>query len=134
MNEEVLYRFDSHNVSRGVDMFDDPLPDYSIRVALYKYPIVKRTPKGAWIESFSNPSGKRFILLTARKQFASETVDKAKECFIARKKRYIHILSARIEDAENALKQMEIYHDRYSNNRTKTLSTRAASRPTQSHA
>lgn len=108
---EYLYRYESHNVSLGIDQFDEPIPGHSVSIHLHKYKIIKRTPKGAWIPkyswSFDSDTEKRFVLLTARKQFASETIEKAKECFIARKKKYIRILESRISDANIAITKVE---------------------------
>ena len=107
IGDNFLYRYDSCAVSIGLDEYDDPYPEHRIRIILNKYPIIKRTDKGAWIQYHSYDRNKKFVLLTAKKQFASETEEKAKECFIARKKRYIRILRSRLEDAEDAIKIIE---------------------------
>ena len=106
---DVLYRFDSHNVSNGVDMFDDPLPGHTVVVNIEKHVVIRRTPKGAWISSFSHYKGERFILLTARKQFASNTIKEAKNQFIFRKRKYISILEDKINDTEIALIKIETW-------------------------
>ena len=104
---DVLYRFDSHNVSNGVDMFDDPLPGHTVVINIEKHVVIRRTPKGAWISSFSHYKGERFILLTARKQFASNTIKEAKNQFIFRKRKYIQILNSKIDDTEISLRKVE---------------------------
>lgn len=109
---EVLYRYEDRTYSRGVNEFDDPLPGYTLRVELYEYPIVKRTPKGAWIYTglcFPMPldledrKEQRFVCLTRRKKYACETKEDAMESFRARKQRQISILRAQLQHAKNAL-------------------------------
>lgn len=71
-------------------------------VLLERYPIVRRTPKGAWIElapGYDHLNIKpelKFVLNDARKRFAHETLDGAKESFLARKRRQLSILHNRI--------------------------------------
>lgn len=104
---EYLYRYDYTLVSLGLDQFDEPYPGHSIRLTITKYRIIKRTPQGAWIDtgySWAKPQTKKFVLLTAKKQFASETEERAKEAFIARKYFQLGIYKSKIKDIEQALK------------------------------
>lgn len=103
--QEVLYRFQEGRYSNGVDEWDNPYPGYTLRVRLIEYPIIKRTPKGAWIKPFMEP--RKFVLLTARKKFACATVEEALESFKARKNIYISILLSRVHMAEEAIKLAE---------------------------
>lgn len=114
---EVLYRYEDVHYSAGVDQFDNPLPGGRIRVELREYPVLKRTPKGAWIkecwkwsammpfpgEETRQDRGERFVLLTARKRFAAETKEQALDDYKARKRRQIRILKARLLSIEAAL-------------------------------
>lgn len=61
------------------------------------FQILKKTPKGVWIEDWRRVGGKRFVLLSAHKQFACETKEKALESFLARKKRQGAILRGQLE-------------------------------------
>ena len=106
---DVLYRFESYNVPNGIDMFDDPIPGHTVVIDYQKHDVIRRTPKGAWISSFSHYKGERFVLLTARKQFASNTIKEAKNQFVFRKRKYIQILNSKIDDTEIALIKVEAY-------------------------
>jgi len=109
MTTEYLYRFESHNSSLGVDQFDDPIPGHSVVLHLYKHEVLKWTPKGAWISKWNFGDEKKFVLLTARKQFASKTVKEAKQQFIHRKHKYISILQSKIDDTVSALHKIARY-------------------------
>lgn len=115
-SEDKLYRYEEVHYSAGVDEFDNPLPGGVVIVELREYPILARTAKGAWISTslwvsalFSDEKtrrerGERFVLLTARKRFASETREQALDDYRARKHRQIEILKARTRIAELALR------------------------------
>jgi hypothetical protein len=72
----------------------------------YRFKILKRTPKGAWINSFE---GKRFVLLTAAKQYASSTQAEAVNQLRSRKRWRIKILSRQLKDAKEDLALAEQY-------------------------
>jgi hypothetical protein len=98
-----------------------------VRLVLFEYLILKRTPKGAWILSSESwpwistiprgPDGQtvsldkktrreygiRFVLLAAHKRFAAQTKERALHDFIARKRRHILILKKDLRIAEMAL-------------------------------
>lgn len=98
-----LYRFDGVRYSAGVDEWGDPLPYKGRReIRCSAYPIIKRTMKGAWIYTYDG-GGKKFVNLTARKQFACLTKQLALESFIARKQRQIKILNSQLDDAKTFL-------------------------------
>jgi hypothetical protein len=65
-----------------------------------EYLVIGRTRKGAWIDVYGE---KKFVNLTARKKFACETVEEARESFKQRKRRQIGILSAQLEQAKKYL-------------------------------
>lgn len=71
-------------------------------VLLDAYPIVRRTPKGCWIEvapGYPKPKLK-FVLNDAVKRYAYETEDTAKTSFLRRKRRQLSILRNQIIDVE----------------------------------
>jgi hypothetical protein len=120
--EEYLYRYVEILYSTGTDQFDNPYPGSNLDLRLEKHRVLRRTPKGAWIEDDrgfprrveNSKDGtvkwikpERFVLLTARKQFASETKEKALESFRARKRRQLKILKSRAKVAEAALVHAE---------------------------
>lgn len=76
MDADVLYRYENHG-----DV-----------VILEQYPVVKRTPCGAWINVRSK---RRFILAGTFKKFACATEEDARVSFFARKARQLKILRAR---------------------------------------
>lgn len=98
--DEYLYRYVETFYSAGVDEFDNSLGPGRLSVELRKYGVIKRTPKGAWIDYYQ----KKFVLLTARKKFACNTEEEAKTAFIARKERQKKILMAQLRQCENALR------------------------------
>ena len=104
VTKEFLYRYEDYLVSAGVDEFDNPLGPPSVKVSLRKFSVIKKTPKGVWIDIFL---GKRFVLSSARKRYACQTVEEAKDSFIARKNRQIHILGNRIKHAEEAIEKVK---------------------------
>lgn len=107
--DDVLYRYEETYYSLGCDEYGDPYPGHTIKVHLNYYKVLKRTPKGAWIEYWKNPNGKKFVNLTARKKFACDNEEDAKESFIARKNRQIKILKSQLKNAREALAIMQDY-------------------------
>lgn len=71
-------------------------------VLLEEYRVVRRTPKGCWIQiapGYPKPKLK-FVLNDATKRYAYETTDAAKVSFLARKRVQLNILRNRVEDIE----------------------------------
>jgi len=100
--DEYLYRYEDATYSGGFDEYGDYIPGSSIlKVELREYGIIKRTPKGAWIDYYGD---KKFVLLTARKKFACNTIEEAKESFVARKNRQLQILEAQLNKCKSALR------------------------------
>lgn len=73
-------------------------------VYLHKYPLVKTTPKGAWVDAYG---ARRFVLLSARKRFAVPSIEEAKQSFIARKNAEIRHNQRRIDNAKEAIRRIE---------------------------
>lgn len=72
-----------------------------IDLVLHTFDVARRTPCGAWI--YTTGVDKRFVNLQAKKQFASETPERALDAFHARKRRQVCILRHRLKEAEAAL-------------------------------
>lgn len=92
----LLYRCEAKRYSYIIDADLDMYGTTPPRLEFREYPIIKRTPKGAWIDIYGK---KRFVLLTARKKFACDTREDAIRSFIARKERQIRILNRQLYDA-----------------------------------
>lgn len=91
----VLYRYDSDIGNRDVVLLDS-------------YQVVRRTPCGVWIQTAPGyPKPKlKFVLNDSRKRWAHETLDGAKESFLARKNRQLNILRNQIIDIEACVRAM----------------------------
>jgi hypothetical protein len=94
-----LIRCEARRYSVLLDQFDN-YGTSAPRLEVKRFPILRRTQRGAWIDVWGD---KRFVLLTARKQYASETEEEAKQQFIHRKRRQIKILASRLRDAKEDL-------------------------------
>lgn len=101
-----LYRYIDIRVA-DFSYFDDDYHGYHVELRLEKYRILKRTPQGAWIDMPWIRQERKFVLLTAYKQFACEGTTLALRSFIARKKRQIGIYGRRKADAQQALAHAE---------------------------
>ncbi len=55
---ETFYRFDTVRYSLGLDQFDEPLPGSRLEVRCSEFPVIKRTPKGAWIDDYGTRNGR----------------------------------------------------------------------------
>lgn len=110
LDEEIWYRFDyilSSNISIGVcaDIIYN-IPD--INITLSKYPVIKHTNKGVWLNVYGT---KRFVLNDSVKKFACPSKYLAKKSFLARKNRQVSILEKKlliIKEAILKIKQMDI--------------------------
>jgi hypothetical protein len=105
---KCLYRYESRaNATFAQDMCGEYTSHVLYRTTnlyLTEYRIIRETPKGVWIEFYDNPKKEKFVLLTARKQFACRTKQEALKSFIARKNKQIRILTAQLENAKEALR------------------------------
>lgn len=106
MTEAVYYRYEDFlQGSGGYDMQGEWEPGPSVlRVQVRTFDILKRTPKGAWI---NGPDGKQFICDNWFNKFANPTAEGARKDFIARKRRLIAIQERRIHDARLAIATAE---------------------------
>lgn len=99
---DKLYRYEEKVGTPGIETFDGFISIPDVRVLLQKHKTTKITPKGVWIDYFGV---KKFVLLTAHKQFACKTKQEALTSFIARKTRQLRILKAQVANTEVALSQ-----------------------------
>jgi phosphopentomutase len=122
---EYLYRLEFMLTSNGVDEYDEPYPGHGITLHMKRFDIIRRTPKGAWISRFFNwPVDRdKFVLLTARKQYASETEEKAVRQFLRRKERHRSILISQISDIDKAIALASNYKDKWNEKNISTRST-----------
>ena len=94
------YRYDDRRYAPPLNEYDEPMGQGRLEVLLTKFPVLKETPKGVWLDNFGS---KRFVLHSAYKRFADSDLDKAKASFIARKKRQGDIYRARARQADEAI-------------------------------
>lgn len=88
MEPTILYRCDAHSCGNQV------------YVALYSFPVTKRTASGYWIEVYGR---KRWVSATSKKRFAYPTREEAATSYKARKKRQIELLQADLNLARQCL-------------------------------
>lgn len=99
----VWYRIEDRRCA--VSGFDDDDWGSVLEVSLFKFKVLKETPRGAWLDF--GCGAKRFARIDARKRYACPTFEEAKASFRARKERQIAIYQSRITDAKSALYKME---------------------------
>jgi hypothetical protein len=97
---EILYRYDAVVTAPLLDEFENPMGRSGIALYLHRYRVIRHTPKGVWVKTGWGDKAKRYILLTARKRWASPTRQEAWESFIARKTRQQNILYNQMMQAE----------------------------------
>lgn len=95
-----LFRYEDIKYAPPLDEFENPIGEGRVAIRLYKFPVLKETPQGVWIDTGLE---KKWINLSARKKYACLTEEEAKESFIARKKRQIRILESQLNRAHSAL-------------------------------
>lgn len=77
-----------------------------VRLRHRTFAVIRHTPKGVWLDDvgfFSSLRGEKFVLKDARKRFACPTVREAMESLLARQQRRKRILSAQLQDTEEAI-------------------------------
>ena len=96
----VWYRVEAQLVSAGVDEFDNPLGPAQVYIYVRKYPVVKVTPKGVWLNVYGS---KRFVRQEVRKRFACPTEQEAHLSFIARAERRCRILESQLASTRRGI-------------------------------
>lgn len=104
MTVEFWYRYEDKRFAAPHDEFDNPIGGPVIEVHVFKFQVVKTTPKGVWLNVAEEC---RFVLRGATKRFACPTLDEAKASFVARKRKQIRIYQNRINLAEQAIRHLE---------------------------
>lgn len=100
MEQEVWYRFEDHTYSVVVDAEREELRT-SAEITLIRFPVLRKTPMGVWLNIGFIDEHKRFVLTKARKRFACPTIEEAKESFIARKQFQVRIYQSRAAKAQH---------------------------------
>jgi hypothetical protein len=98
---DVLWRAEGTYKEPGYSFSLNASRKHYVHLDLYWYKIIKRTPRGAWIQVGFD---KKFILLNARRKWAHETKADALESFRHRKLNQIAILKHQLFVAKEALK------------------------------
>ena len=91
--KEYAYRYEE---CRRKHYDEHERPTYSsVELQELKYEVLKRTPKGIWIDQY--PWNRRFVLLdTTNKKFACLTKEEALQEFLERKRRHLHFLTQKV--------------------------------------
>ncbi len=118
MSDDIWYRYEDRLVHSGFYYDDGYTAEYGlgtarVEVVLRTFFVVKRTPKGVWLDVFKrneddahNIDGARFVLLKSHKRYACATIEEARESFIARKRKQIVIHMGVLDRAKQALAAM----------------------------
>lgn len=107
---EVWYRYEDMRWAPPLNEFDEPVGSGRSDIRLLEFEVLKHTPKGVWVGSWSN---KRFVLTSARKRYACPTKQEALDSFIARKKRQQTILRNQLQHVKTVLAMAENKEGRY---------------------
>ena len=75
----------------------------TVRLECTKYPVVRKTPKGAWIRRWSGSNPETFVLDSSPKKVAWPTKKEAAAHFITRKKNQVMLLTRQLARAQEAL-------------------------------
>jgi len=104
------FRYDEVLIGEG---YTDQCGEYvrtgsRVKLQLHEYRVLKETPRGVRIDDYSD--GGRFISRDWHKQWACPTVEEARQSYIARKRRQVRILEARLATAREAMGLAELGH------------------------
>lgn len=113
-----LFRYVDNRYAASLDEWDEPVGKGSCGLTCWEYEIVKRTPKGVWIECHGEH---KFVLQTARKQFALPTKELALDSFLARKRSQYDIHMARADNAAEAYAMAQQVKQRLTNETSNDL-------------
>jgi hypothetical protein len=96
---EVWYRVEDGRYAPMLDEYERPVGEGRSWVSLHEVPVIRRTPKGAWL----NAGRPRFVLLESRKRYACPTPEEAWESWRKRKERQLIILRSQLDHVTEAL-------------------------------
>jgi hypothetical protein len=105
---EYWFRYESKRFAPPVDEFGNSIGLGRIEVRILRFPVVKVTRKGAWLDVGLDKN--RFVLKDGNKRFACQTRQEALQSFVARKLRQISILRVQLSGAEDALRIVRLEH------------------------
>jgi hypothetical protein len=100
---EYWFRLEDQRYAASLDEFDEPIGRGRLVVHVRKFKVVRHTPKGVWLIGGSYGGDPRFVLRGARRRFACQTLDEAKESFEARKSKQARIYRARADTSDEAV-------------------------------
>jgi len=98
---EYYYRID-YLVYGSVDEWGYSKGRGTLKLRLFRYRVLKHTPKGVWLD-MGHPDLNKFVRTNARKRWACPTVLEAHKSFIARKSSQIRILKSQLYNVDRAL-------------------------------
>lgn len=104
---QKLYRVEGRSYASFSDEYTNRLTSRE-SLELMEYLVVRETPKGFWIQRHPE-SRLRWLSKTAKRRFASQTVDGAHQDFVARKKRQQSILEARVRKVRTFIAMAELF-------------------------
>lgn len=99
--DEIWYRFEDKLYAAPVNEDGDMGGPPRVDVTLFKYRVVKHTPKGVWLSLYFDD--RLFVLKSATRRFACPTLHEALVSFMARKKKQARILRRRAAYADEAV-------------------------------
>lgn len=78
-----------------------------VTLSLEKFIVLRKTPKGVWIENHKYPSQpeQKFILTSMHRKWAYPTIHEAQIEFMSRKKRQFSIIENQLRQAQAAIHQ-----------------------------
>ncbi len=95
--------------------------NYKDSIFLHKFEILRRTPKGCWIEDTEYKMGERFILDNSLRGFAHSTREDALNAFACRKRKQLDIIAMHEKNAVLSLAKIEYVKDAIDNFNEKAL-------------
>lgn len=97
---DVWYRYEDKSYTGSVNE-DGTSYGSTIVVHLYKFPVVKLTPKGVWLNPYFE--NRRFVRREAVRRYACPTIEEARTSFVARKRKQASIYLNRHQRAMYAI-------------------------------
>lgn len=101
-----LYRYEEQFTAPMLDEFENPVGVGGVNLFLYEIPVLKRTPCGAWVRSYT---GRKFVNLNAGKKYACVSPEDAWISYLARKHRQQQILVGQLHRVRRALQLQPEY-------------------------
>ena len=109
MSDEILYRYEIDINGTPRDPNDPWRFGTDLAVCLREFPVIRRTPCGAWLRI--GLGYKKWTNTVGRKRYAHETKEAALEAFLARRRKQRRILHDQIKVCRKALRVAENHAD-----------------------